>query len=144
MYKIYTAGKMTGLSYALQMNWRRELERKICHNTDKKCTFVHPPLYWNTKTEDPKIDKEAMIWDLAQLRSSDIMVVNIKDINSSVGTHFELATALATNNNSNHHIYIVGFGESDERLHPWIENAIEFRTDNITEASDLIAHYLLI
>ena len=48
-YKIYTAGKMGGLSYEEQMGWRLELEVELRAKYDyggRNARFIHPPCYY--------------------------------------------------------------------------------------------------
>ena len=45
-YKIFTAGKMGGLSYDEQMKWRKDFETILRSRCDKSLTFVHPPMFY--------------------------------------------------------------------------------------------------
>ena len=45
-FKIYTCGRMNGLSYEEQMKWRNAIQEAIELRTDRKVTFIHPPLYY--------------------------------------------------------------------------------------------------
>lgn len=45
-YKIFTAGKMSGLSYDEQMKWRKDFETILRSRCNKSLIFVHPPMFY--------------------------------------------------------------------------------------------------
>lgn len=144
MVKIYTAGKMSGLSYEEQMRWRLEIEDEVRNRTSKPVTFIHPPKFYTYSRSDFQSEKEVKDWELNQLRNCDIVVANLDDINSSVGTHFELSTVDAINSFGNKHIFIIGVGGSEEPLHPWIELSLFRKEKNFEDAADYIVRYLMV
>lgn len=144
MIKIYTAGKMYGLTYKQQMEWREKLERLVWDKTNETIKFIHSPMYYSYLSPTHKSEREVMDWDLEHLRECDIMAVNLEGITTSIGTHFELATVNALNQSGNKHIYTIGFNKSDQNLHPWIELSLHRCEDTIEEAADYIAQYLII
>lgn len=143
MIKIYTAGKMAGLTYNKQMDWRYKIEKGIESKTDQLIKFIHPPLYYNYIEPSHKTEREVMDWDLSHLKDCDIVVVNLEGITESTETHFELATANAINASGCKHIYVVAFGEPEKSLHPWIELSLHRRENTLEEAVDYIVNYLL-
>lgn len=143
MKKIYTAGKMLGLTYQDQMSWRHEAEREIERKSDELIKFIHPPLFYNYDTPTHKTEREVMDWDLSQVKDCDIIVVNLEGITESIGTHYELATANVINTTSIKHIYVIGFGNPGVELHPWIEQSLHRREDTLDAATDYICRYLL-
>lgn len=142
-YRIYTAGFMSGTTYDYQMKWRNKIEERIKQKTDKSVEFIHPPLFYNYECTNHKTQKEIKDWELRQLATCDIMIVNIENINNSVGCHYELATADAINSYCTHNIFVIGYGEK-EVIHPWIEDTIFRQEDNIEKLTDYIVDYLLI
>lgn len=139
-FKIYTAGKMTGLSYDEQMGWRRKVRRAF---KNRNVTVVEPPLYYQPEGHLHHKEREAMLWDLWQIRTSDIVIVDLSNIGMSIGTHMELGYAECMNQTGDHPIYIIGFGEPDVN-HPWIDEVC-FRRENTLEAAlEYIAEYLLV
>lgn len=147
-YKIYTAGKMGGLSFEKQIEWRLSLERAV-HNlmqykeANVQVCFVHPPLFYRYGENLHKSEREAMQWDINQIRDSAIVVVNLDQIESSVGTCMEMGYIEALNSMSTHHIYVIGIGNSKNH-HPWITE-IQFRQEpNIDDAARYIVDYLLL
>lgn len=45
-FKIYTAGKMGGLTYSQQTDWRLKIEKLIKERTSANVVFIHPPLFY--------------------------------------------------------------------------------------------------
>lgn len=143
MIKIYTAGKMLGLTYQEQMDWRYKIENMIENKTDQLIKFIHPPLVYNYIEPSHKTEQEVMNWDLSHLKDCDIVIVNLEEIESSIGTIFEMAAANELNHSGHKHIYIVGFGHTDKSLHPWIELSLHRKEDTLEDAADYVAEYLL-
>lgn len=141
-FKIYTAGKMSGLSYDDQMDWRRELERRVRTISDN-VVFIHPPHYYRYGVGMHQSEREAMVWNLSQLRDSDIVVVNLENIGSSIETHMELGFIEAMNQMSTKHIHLIGFGKPDVE-HPWLNEALLRREDTLEQAAAYISAYLLV
>lgn len=141
--KIYTAGKMSGIPFDDQMKWRKEFEGCLRNHTDKALTFIHPPLYYNYDHLNHKTEAEIKEWELNQLRECDIVIVNLKDVNTTVGTHFELGFINALNILGNKHVYVIGIG-NENNIHPWIELSMFREEPNIESACEYITEYLLI
>ena len=70
--------------------------------------------------------------------------MNLDGIESSIGTHYELAAIDAHNHSNNHFIYVIGIGEMKDDLHPWIKDSIFRHEEDIQAAANYIADYLLI
>ena len=145
-YKIYLAGKMSGLTYDEQMGWRNEISRFLEYNTagNVKLTIISPPRYYNPNDENAaSIEEEAMKWDLNQIRDSNIVVVNLDDIASSIGTHIEIGFINAMNSFGHKHIYVVGFGKTKpDELHPWIRHNLFHYEPCAGSAARYICDYL--
>lgn len=142
-YKIYTAGKMAGLTYDEQMEWRTKLESLVKSKTDKLVTFVHPPQYYQPGSEIAKKADEARIWDLSQVKSSDIVVFDLSNISSSIGTIIELGTVEAMNQFGYKHIHAVGVGVPDTD-HPWIKSSLLRWELMVEDMADYIVNFLLV
>lgn len=138
-YKIFTSGKMGGLSYRQQMEWRREIEKQIRGQTIKPLTFIHPPMFYQYR--DNEI--EAMNWEMNHLIDSDIVIVNLENIANSIGTHMELGVVDAVNKALPKNIYVVGIGEPDTS-HPWISNSLFHTEECIEDAAEYIVSHLLL
>ena len=143
-YKIYTAGKMTGLTYEEQMGWRDAVGRAIREKSEKSVLVVNPPKYYNPNdAHASKLDAEAKEWDLSQIADSDIVIFNLNDIESSIGTLYELGFANAINSYTNRHIYIIGVG-GKRPMHPWIESGLFRWEPDFWSAADYIVSHLII
>jgi len=141
-FKIYTAGQMSGLTYDDQMGWRLELERLV-RTISNNVIFVHPPHYYRYGEGMHQTEREAMVWDLAQIRDSDIVVVNLNSISKSIGTHMELGFIEAINQLSTKHLHLIGVGKPDVE-HPWLNEVLLRREDTLEQAAAYISAYLLI
>ena len=145
-YKIYTAGKMSGLTEDEQMRWRLEFEhllRIYTHLKSKSFVCVHPPEYYQYDKSYHQTEREAMQWDLAQIRDSDIVVVNLDNIADSIGTNMELGYSEGMNQFGAHHIHVIGIGASNID-HPWIGEMMFRHAQTVNEAAEYIAEYLLL
>ena len=141
--KIYTCGKMSNLSFDEQMEWRINFQLCMQSITDTPITYIHPPLYYNYEHTNHKTEAEIKVWELNQIRSSDIVIVNLNDINKSVGSHFELGFIDAINMFGNKHIYVIGVGDTSH-VHPWIELNLFRHEPDIASACQYIKDYLLV
>lgn len=147
-FKIYTAGKMGGLDLPQQMDWRFDLESAVRREAAANASmyalsFVHPPLFYRYDKTWHQTEREAMQWDLAQIRDSDIVVVNLDNIADSIGTHMELGFIEAMNQFGNHHIHVIGIGEPNVE-HPWLHEMMSRIEPTIADAAVYIAEYLLV
>lgn len=141
-FKIFTSGKMGGLSNKESLKWRKELENTIKSKKDKKIdvVFINPPEYYDYDYPD---QRECEEWEISQLLESDIVVVNLSNIRSSIGTHMEMGIIKAANRLRAKHIYVVGIGEKDVE-HPWIDSSVFHRSETVDEAAEFILKKLLI
>ena len=80
-YKVFTSGKMGGLTYNEQMEWRLNLENLVFGLTEKKVKFIHPPEFFDYDFPDQKTAKE---WEINQIIDSDIVVIDLTWIKSGV------------------------------------------------------------
>lgn len=120
---IYEAGKMSGLSFSNMNEWRVDLKGRLLKASDAKglkIKVVNPVTYYNFEYQLHKSEREIMLFDLNLVKKSDIIVVNIEGLNSSIGTCIELYEAYTKN------IPVLAFGSIDEylSLHPWIKECI--------------------
>ena len=145
--KIYTAGKMGGLSYGEQMCWREELEmwvnkRVEQYGSRKMPRFIHPPLFYSYEKREEKSDKEVLLWEFGQISQSQIVVVNLDGILSSAGTLMELGAVAALNQKSSNYIMVIGIGKAVD--YPWVNEVLLRREDTIEDAATYIARYGLV
>lgn len=140
-YKIFTAGKMGGLSYYEQMKWRKDFETTLRSRCDKSLTFVHPPMFY--QYGDEINEREAREWEINQLKDSDIVVVDLTTIADSIGTHIELGIIEAMNEFGYKHIHLIGVGEPNVS-HPWIQMGMLRQESTLEDAAGYISTYLLL
>lgn len=149
-FKIYTAGKMAGLDAYDQMEWRTRIARSIMNAMNEvglphsSVKFIHPPMYYQYNESFHKSEKEVKDWDLSQVRNSDVVIVNLDDVESSIGTHYELGIVDAVNSFGGKHIFVIGIGGEGKDLHPWIEETLHRREPDYQDAADYIVNYLLV
>ena len=139
---IYEAGKMSGLSYTDMSEWRIELKDKLLTSAYLKnvnAKVVNPVTYYNFEYPSHKSEKEIMLFDLNYVRKSDIVVVNISGLNSSIGTCIELYEAYSKN------IPVLAFGSIEEYqiLHPWVKECITRVDWNMSELVEYITDFYL-
>lgn len=122
--KIYLAGKMGGLSFDEMNEWRSNASQKLLKTAEyysETVNVVNPVLYYNFEEKRQQSEIEVEEFDLAHVISSDIIIVNLDGLSSSIGTIIELHDA-----HYHHKIPVIAFGDKElyETLHPWIKNDI--------------------
>ena len=137
--KIYLAGKMSGLNYTDMNKWRVKVKNKLLNKTtfgsDVSLQIVNPVDYYNFEEKTHQSEIEIEDYDLAHVKSSDIIIVNLEGLSSSDGTKIELHDAKYNNK-----IPVIAFGDIQlyESLHPWIKNAITRVEPNIESVCEYI------
>ena len=121
--KIYLSGAMGCYVGTEEENypkkWRKEVE-DLFNLSGNKFTVFNPIRFYNY--DSGCNEKEVMNYELRQLKNSDILLVNLKDIDSSVGTIQEILYAYILG------IPIIAFLPSDTKetfIHPWIHEQID-------------------
>lgn len=127
---IYLAGAMgcygRGVDYPKM--WRKmatewfDIYSSYTYNYDFRC--IDPTQYYDYGEDYHKSEKEVMLFDLRKVRSADVILVNLKDIEKSPGTIDEVFYAWLNN------LPVIGFfdsenGTEDIGLHPWIKEQID-------------------
>ena len=112
--KFYMAGGMAGLSVEEQMEWRKDIKKRINNSLIHDPTyFFQPPYYYQPDGDYHRSEREAFLFDLNRLRHSDIVIVNF-NVPKSIGTAMELAIAYENR------IPVIGLNEDKHELHPWL------------------------
>ena len=122
--QIYLGGKMSGLDYKTMSMWRREVATQLFitssyfHNT--KLCIIDPVTFFNFEEKRHQTELEVMKFDLAKVKSSDILIVNLDGLNTSIGTCIECYEAYKKE------IPVLAFGSEElySNLHPWIQCCI--------------------
>lgn len=136
--KIYLSGSMSGVSLEEQSKWRHKVMDAINHQYEheKKTSFFNPVAYYNPKDKQYKSEKEVMEFDLYNLRSSDLVIVNFNNI-WSIGTAMELMLAKEM------HIPVIGWNSSGEELHPWLSECTTRLCDNLRDTVEHVVNFYL-
>lgn len=144
MKKIYTCGKMSGISFIEQMMWRSRIESEIKSSLDcgQSVKFIHPPLYYNYEENNHKTEREILEWEMTQVHDCDILIVNLDGIEDTTGSHMELGAVQGINRFGDKHIFVVGLGKP-ENLHPWIKESCIRIEEDYAKAAEYIVEYLL-
>lgn len=142
--KIYLAGKMGGLSLCEMNSWREEIKEKLLLVADDlkyDITVINPCEFYNFEEIRYQSEKEVEDYDLAHVITSNVVVVNLDGLSSSVGTQIEIHEA-----NRNYKIPIIAFGESEiyNNLHPWIQSKITRIENDIDDVVEYIKHFYMI
>ena len=123
--------------YAIK--WRKDAYKYFGDHIDNICVSM-PPEFWNIDPDYSCDGKETLRFDMRNIRESDIVLVNLKDVASSVSTCDEIFYAYISQKP------IVGFGEDEdmEGLHPWVKEQITkifTGKKSMKQAIDYIATY---
>lgn len=142
-YKIYTIGKVYGLTYEQQMEWRKQLESLIHEKTDISVSFVHPPMYYDYNDGDyRRNEREIKSWCIGQIYSSDIVIVNLDGIASSIEAIYEVGVVDTINSIGNKFIYGIGVGKY---AHSWEIGSTFLRKEiSLEDAAEYVVNYLLL
>lgn len=136
--KFYMAGGMSNLSHEEQFGWRLNIQQSInCLLLNCNTYFFIPPYYYRPDGNYHKSEREAMEFDLYNLRSSDVVIVNF-NTPSSIGTAMELAIAKELR------IPVIGLNEDGKELHPWLTECCTRICETKTELIDHIKNFYLI
>ena len=130
---IYLAGKMSGLNKNDYCNWRSELTDALIDKSfliGSSIQIINPTDYFDFEDMDMHLEKEVMQFDLNMVRQSDIVIVNVNGVSSSIGTAIELYEANRLN------IPVIAYTDRDveDDIHPWIENCfstVQMRKDEL-------------
>lgn len=137
--RIYLSGGMSNLTIEEQMRWRNRFRDAIRfgeHDITKKPIFFSPPDYYSPSTNEHKSEREAMEFELANLRKSDLVVVNF-NVPQSIGTAMELMVA------KENRIPIIGLNKDGKELHPWLTECCTRMCDDFRELVNHVVEFYL-
>ena len=134
--KIYLAGSMTGMSWEEQNEWRVQIKSELLKKKDfggynVDLTIVNPCEFFNYYQAKNTwySEKEAMDFDIYQIRHSDLIIVRFNNPNS-IGTAMELMLAKELNipvlgwldyDWSEERDQYADFSKKIESIHPWLQ-----------------------
>lgn len=139
---IYLAGAMSGKSFDEMNTWRVEIKNMLTHMGsyyDCDVKVVNPIDYYNFNEKRHKSEKEVMQFDLSLVKKSDIVIVSLDGINTSIGTSMELYECYRSN------IPVIAFGSDEEyeNAHPWIKECIIRHESNMEDTATYIKEFYM-
>lgn len=140
--KIYLAGRMSGLTYEEMNRWRVDISKIINHMADyHECIVdvINPVYYYNFENPKHQNEKEVMKYDLAHVKTSNIIVVKLDGLNNSIGSCIELYEAYKKE------IPVLAFGSNElyEELHPWIQCCITRHDETYKDTVNYIKDFYM-
>lgn len=141
--RIYLSGAMSGLNLEEMTKWRTQFQNAIKYSDyrdsddfEKKPLFFDPTRYYLPTENYHKSEREAMEFDLYNLKKSDLVVVNLNRLDS-IGTNMELILAKEYN------IPVIAYGVNGQELHPWVQECCTRICDSLREAVTHIIDFYL-
>ena len=139
---IYLAGAMTGLTFEEMNTWRENVKILLNEREELKditLDVINPVMYFNFDKKIHQTEMEVMKFDLAKVKSSDIVIVNMNGLNTSIGTCIELYEAFKQE------IPVLAFGDDNlfNGLHPWIQNCITRHDETYFDTVNYIEDFYL-
>lgn len=120
---------------------RGEITEKTLYSNKEDWDVFNPTYYYNYWNPSHRTEKEIIRFEFNQLRQSDVVLVNLKDLEKSLGTSDEILFSYL------HGIPVIGFYEDSDDIsfvHPWkIEqiDRIETGKDALQNAIEYILEY---
>lgn len=139
---IYECGAMSGLSFEEMNNWRVFLKTaitQVAENIGISVRVINPVDYYNFREPKHQSELEPMRFDLARVKESDLVVVNLDGLKTSIGSIIECYEAWKNN------IPVLAFGSKQdyENLHPWVQCCITRRDKNYRECINYISDFYM-
>lgn len=144
--EIYLAGAMA--CYGSESNeakkWR-EKAKEYFFRWGESCRIISPVDYYSIGSDDSKNPSEVMRFDLRKVREADLILVNLKDLDKSLGTSDEIFYAYMRG------IPVIGFLETkdkfseekvQETVHPWKYEQID-RIETGEDAMEKAITYII-
>lgn len=146
--KVYLAGAMAcyGSKSDKAKKWREEV-KKYFRKYSEFCIPISPVDYYSIGSDHSKKSSEIMRFDLRKVKESNLVLVNLQDLDKSLGTSDEIFYAYMQG------IPIIGFLQTEKELeeskvvnimHSWKYeqiDRIETGKDAMTKAMDYIIEY---
>ena len=144
--EIYLAGAMAcyGSESDEAKKWR-EKAKEYFFRWGESCRIISPVDYYSIGSDDSKNPSEVMRFDLRKIREADLVLVNLKDLDKSLGTSDEIFYAYMRG------IPVIGFLETEDELseikvqetvHPWKYEQID-RIETGEDAMEKAITYII-
>lgn len=134
-FKIYLAGKMSGLTFEEMNLWRVKASMMLKGYSDVH--IENPCHYYNFEFVPTTFtDKECKEFDLWLVKNSDLILVNL-DFPNSIGTAIEMELGSRIWNKP-----VIAFGHLVD-IHPWMKEAVTKHCETMEEAIEYIFNFYL-
>lgn len=135
---------MSGLTFDEMNNWRQELKTQlllVAEISGYQIHVINPVEFYNFEEKKYQSEEEVEEYDLAHVISSNLIIVNLKGLNSSDGSKIELHDAHYHNR-----IPVIAFGDKElyENLHPWIRKDITRVEETIEDVVRYVQEFYMI
>ena len=135
-FKIYLAGKMSGLTFEEMNGWRAEATWLLNEVLESNIKVISPCLYYNFDMDSSTYtEKEVRDFDLYQVKTSNVILVNL-NFSDSVGTAIELHMA-----GNEWDVPVVAFRSKSRKSHPWIDLSVTKMCESLEEAVQYIKDF---
>ena len=133
---------MSGLSFSEMNTWRVCVKtnlQQVAENSGANVRVINPCDYYQYDLKKHQSELEIMNYDLARVRESDLVIVNLDRLSTSIGTIIECYEAYKKE------IPVLAFGEREdyENLHPWIQCCITRYEKNYRECINYISDFYI-
>lgn len=140
--KIYEAGKMSGLNFYDMNQWRNDVKALLIASAQiHACNInvMNPCDYYNFEAKRHQSEAEVMDFDIHNVITSDLIVVNVEGLKTSDGTKIELYEAWCQG------IPVIALDELNEyeELHPWIQRCITRVEKNMSAVVGYISDFYM-
>ena len=140
---IYECGAMSNCKSFEEMNgWRVYLKtaiNKVAENVGAKVKVINPCDYYRLDIIRHQSETEVFKFDLSKVKESDLVVVNLEGLNTSIGSIIECYEAFKRD------IPVLAFGSNKdyETLHPWVQCCITRHDKNYRECINYIRDFYM-
>lgn len=136
-FEIYASGATKNLSPNESLIWR-EVAKEYLESVEGKYdvkVFI-PEHFFGYIHKNPKTEKQCRTFFLWHTEISQLLLVNLNQTATSVGTGMEVQKAM------DFRIPIIGFGT--DNVYPWIKDSCDVVFDTMEEALEYIKEYYLL
>ena len=140
---IYECGAMSNCKSFEEMNtWRVCLKtaiKQIAENVGANVRVINPCDYYRLDIIKHQSEMEVFNYDLSRVKESNLVIVNLEGLNTSIGSIIECYEAWKNN------IPVLAFGSKQdyENLHPWVQCCITRRDKNYRECINYISDFYM-
>lgn len=142
-FRIYLSGAISKFTADEAKKWRDEvsiiLRNKMNYSWQPRPLDIFNPMdYYSPFDERHFTEHEVFNYELNHVRDSNLVIVNLKGINNSIGSALEIYEAFRN------HIPVIGYFESSEDIediHPWIGECLDRIEDNTEDLVDYVSAY---